>query len=430
MTAKRPMWTPPYGLREALVAVAALLTTGFLLQVAAGPFDYYLLTFPGSALACLLLMAIGAGLGLAAHRGRATAQWLAGAPMAVALTAGFMLLAILMGSVPQLALDATPGTGVTDRLGLSAMTSSWPMVFCYSATCACLAGAVTRRLTRLNIRRDATFLTAHLGFLVLLLGAGVGSADLSRYIMYVPMNETEWRVYAGAEKMVELPVAISLHAFTLEEFPPKLLLIDGEGQPLPHDKPVTWQIDPRNPDGRLGDWDLHVDEFIPRAVYQGNDSFRPMEIPGAAPAVKVTATPRGGGEPRTGWISGGNMDNFLYALQLEDSLSMAVTPADPKRFASDVTVLVRGTEPVRTTIEVNHPLRVGSWIIYQYGYDAVNGRYAHYSSFELVADPWLPVVYLGLALLALSACLLIWNGRGRRPAAASQRAPENGREAA
>lgn len=413
MTAQRPLWTAPYGAKEALLAVAALILTGFLLQLAAGPFDFYLLTFPGSAMACGLLVAGGAVLGIAARRGSALALWLTGPAMAALLSAGLMLVAVLMGSVPQVPVGTKPGEGFLSRLGLDAMTSSWPMILCYAVTCLSLAGVIVRRLRAGRTLRNATFLTAHLGLLVVLLSAGVGSADMTRYVMHVPVGETQWRVFAGEDRMLELPVAITLHSFTYEEYPPKLLLVDGEGVPQPAGKPQTWQIDTRYPDGRLGDWDFHVDSFLPRAVYAGNDAFRPMEIPGAAPAVKVTATK--GGESHTGWISGGNMDNFQHLLNLDANTAMVVTPAEPKRFASDVTVLVRGDEPVRAVIEVNSPLRIGNWIIYQYGYDAANAHYARYSSFELVADPWLTPVMAGFALIALSACLLIWNGRGTAP---------------
>jgi hypothetical protein len=45
--------------------------------------------------------------------------------------------------------------------------------------------------------------------------------------------------------------------------------------------------------------------------------------------------------------------------------------------------------------------------IYQYGYDESMGKYSRQSVFELVRDPWLPLVYTGIFMLlagALSFC--------------------------
>ena len=88
-----------------------------------------------------------------------------------------------------------------------------------------------------------------------------------------------------------------------------------------------------------------------------------------------------------------------------------MTKADPKRFLSDITVITKDGEKIRTTLEVNSPLRVGSWVIYQYGYDEDLGALSNYSSFELVYDPWIYVVYCGLIMLCLGSVFLIWLGR-------------------
>lgn len=51
-------------------------------------------------------------------------------------------------------------------------------------------------------------------------------------------------------------------------------------------------------------------------------------------------------------------------------------------------------------VSVNHPLRHKGWMIYQYGYDSYEGNY---SVLKMVRDPWLPVVWLGMALMVLAA---------------------------
>ena len=238
------------------------------------------------------------------------------------------------------------------------------------------------------------------------------------YVMYVNTGETQWRVYSEDGQGLALPLAITLHSFTMEEYAPKLVVIDRKtGLPQPEGKPEFFQIAPQTPQGHLGKWDIHVDTFYPRAVFAGNETFQPQEKPGSSPAVKVTVRSREDGKTQSGWISAGNMDEFMHVVNLDERYALAVTPPEPKQFISDVTVLVRGDEPVRTKIEVNSPLRIGSWIIYQYGYDQRLGRYSDFSSFEIVCDPWLPIVYAGFILMSLAAIFSIC----RRPARREER---------
>ena len=81
----------------------------------------------------------------------------------------------------------------------------------------------------------------------------------------------------------------------------------------------------------------------------------------------------------------------------------------PKRFASDITVYTEDGKTVRGTVEVNKPLKVNGWKIYQYGYDSFRGAESTYSVFQLVRDPWIFWVYLGIFLMIAGAlCLLFF----------------------
>ena len=49
----------------------------------------------------------------------------------------------------------------------------------------------------------------------------------------------------------QLPVAIQLEKFTIDEYPPKLMLIDKTGRPLPQDKPENLLVDNGMKSGQL-----------------------------------------------------------------------------------------------------------------------------------------------------------------------------------
>lgn len=81
----------------------------------------------------------------------------------------------------------------------------------------------------------------------------------------------------------------------------------------------------------------------------------------------------------------------------------------PKRFASDISVYTEDGKNVHGTVEVNKPLKVNGWKIYQYGYDNALGSKSPYSVFMLVKDPWLPAVYTGIFLMLAGAlCLMLF----------------------
>ena len=81
----------------------------------------------------------------------------------------------------------------------------------------------------------------------------------------------------------------------------------------------------------------------------------------------------------------------------------------PKRFASDITVYTEDGKAVQGTVEVNKPLKVNGWKIYQYGYDVRMGPESAYSVFQLVRDPWIFWVYLGIFMMIAGAlCLMLF----------------------
>ena len=81
----------------------------------------------------------------------------------------------------------------------------------------------------------------------------------------------------------------------------------------------------------------------------------------------------------------------------------------PKRFASDISVYTEDGKNLRGTVEVNKPLKVNGWKIYQYGYDVMKGPESSYSVFQLVKDPWIAWVYLGIFLMIAGAlCLMLF----------------------
>jgi cytochrome c biogenesis protein ResB len=239
--------------------------------------------------------------------------WFTSVPMAVCLISALCILALIMGLTPQGAAPVGDVAEASARLGFNAMTSSWPFVSVWFVLLLSLGSLVARRLASFRIS-DWGFYLNHAGLWLVLFAAGLGHADMERYMVRVDEGSVEQMGYDDAAGYpLPLPFAVRLHDFIMEEYPPA------------------------NPGAR----------------------------------------------------------------------------AEAKRFVSDVEISTPDGSTYRGLTEVNHPLRVGDWLIYQYGYDREAGPQSRYTVLELVRDPWLVPVYAGFAMIAAGALAMVWKGRRR-----------------
>lgn len=130
---------------------------------------------------------------------------------------------------------------------------------------------------------------------------------------------------------------------------------------------------------------------------------------------------------------GTSIDTGL-SIRLDDFVMETYPSGMPKRFASEVMATGRSGEAVRAVIEVNKPLKLDGWNIYQYDYDTEAGVESKVSVLQLVRDPWLPFVYSGIFILLAGALLLLLVGFGVKdssgcPTGASCDAVLSGRDA-
>ena len=236
---------------------------------------------------------------------------------------------------------------------------------------------------------------------------------MERYIMHVREGETEWRVYDYNENIKELPIAIHLKDFDMDVYPPKLVVIDRQsGEVQPQDNPHILQLDHDNPRALLNGWEVETLEYIHQAVRSSDSTYREVPMPGATPAARVRA--KKDELIYEGWICGGNQAQVYMTLPLDEQYSIVMTTADPRTFVSEVEVYSEKGDTKAADIEVNKPLRLDNWTIYQYGYDNQAGRLSSYSSFELVYDAWLWPVYIGIIMMMLGSVGMIWTGRMRK----------------
>jgi len=99
------------------------------------------------------------------------------------------------------------------------------------------------------------------------------------------------------------------------------------------------------------------------------------------------------------------------AIELKQFVMEVYDDGSPKRFASVIQILTQSGKNITTTVDVNKPVEVDGWKIYQYGYDTERGMMSQTSILELVSDPWLPLVYTGIFMMLLGALCLFFTAR-------------------
>ncbi|MCC8035900.1 MAG: cytochrome c biogenesis protein ResB [Rikenellaceae bacterium] len=388
-----------------IAAVAATVAAGLVLQLTVGGIDYTWLRWPANIFAGLVLVLLISTLAINRHG--LLFRWLSGLPLAVTLIAAITLLGIIMGLTPQADAGNLP-EGTMARLGFTSMTTSWPFALLYAFILLSLGCATARRMIPPG-KGDLAFYLNHLGLWLLLFSAGMGAADIERYKMQVPLGETQWRVQ-DAGRVTELPVAIHLNDFQIEQYPSKVAVARlSSGSFLPEGKPVYIEADSRAA-ARIFRWEIAVEKYLHHAVPACDTLYIEAVMPASSPAAYVRAVETNTGEVICGWISAGNSAQQGRILELDPDHALVMMPPEPKKYISDIDVSTLNGRKAHARLEVNKPLHIGHWTMYQYGYDTRAGRMSGYSVIELVYDPWIVPVYIGILMLAAGSVGLILSG--------------------
>ena len=95
-------------------------------------------------------------------------------------------------------------------------------------------------------------------------------------------------------------------------------------------------------------------------------------------------------------------------LLMGEKLALVMLPSGGssiRDYLSTVSILKNGQEVLKNTVEVNHPLEYGGFSIYQSDYRPEDPTF---SGFQIVSDPGILIVYLGLALNLAGVLLVIF----------------------
>lgn len=332
------MWNKPWKYKEGIVIGAGLVITGQLLQLTAGPIDWSVFTFPANAiaLACTVLV-LATIYALRPHV--YLFRYLTTTYSATTALGFAALMTVIMGLTRQVPASMP----ATDAIGLTRMLSYWPFVWIYLWVTITVGETAIHQLLSMK-RRNIPSLLCHTGLLLVLVTATLGSADMRRLKMICYKGQPEWRATDGQMRMHELPIAIQLDSFTIDQYPPRLLMADARGNALPEGTPQSLLLEPSLRQGKLLGWGIKIEQNISEAapkIMDASMQYVPWMSSGAVSAVLVEATSPDGKTRKKDWISDGSYLFPSQTLTLTDSLRLFMPQREPLRYASTVQIFTK-----------------------------------------------------------------------------------------
>lgn len=409
------MFNEVWKMKEGFVFGAGLILVGLALQFSVGPIHWSDFAFPINLIFLIVFLLILV-LAYWLRRRVRLFSFLLTAEAAVPTLIYAAALTVVMGLTRQVSAHER----AIDPIGLTQMLSFWPFVLVYLLL-ASIVGLITLRQILHFRLQELPSLLSHVGLFLVIVTATLGSADMERVKLTATTDMPEWRA-THEQGFVELPLAIQLEKFTIDEYPPKLLIINSQtGKSVPAKNPEIALIDKHFREGNILKWRIRVLKNLPLAapvVTSDTTKYVEWQSSGAVTALLVEAQRmkdgRAVGPPNVGWVTCGSYLFPFQELKLTKQLSLVMARREPERYASRIHVYTESQKNIVATVEVNKPVSVDGWRIYQLSYDEAMGRWSETSTFELVKDPWLPAVYVGIYMLLAGAILTFIVSQKRR----------------
>jgi hypothetical protein len=398
-TTSTPIWTFPWKFKESFLVLFAFIFIGFALEYFTN-FELNGVAYPQN----IIIISIYIGLIIISYfllRKTLIFQWLKSPYLAIASISSVLFLVILMGSFTQ---DMPSNSALVNDLSLNRIAFSYPFLFVLFFFLTNLAFIIIYRCSKISLR-NILFALNHLGLFISTIALMFSVGDVEKYTVRIDKTNL---VYELGEAKRPLPFALQLIEFNIDFFPPKIAVVDnhldevvsGNGNILSADTDSIIEFN---------QYKIAIEQWLPKAVKYGDNYFFVNDI-GYSPAVQCKITNAKGEESKP-WLSSGS---FMYPSEfysLDSNYTVVMLESEAKTFQSRIKVLHQDKSEEIINLEVNKPINIKGWDIYQTDYDKEMGSWSGYSVVEMVYDPWLPVVYVGVAMLIVGAALLMFVGK-------------------
>ncbi len=400
---KRPVVS--WSFREGAVFAVLLVVAGFAIEAVLGAQGVALPSWPSNGILLILFLVYIVVVALA-MKDNPFVKWLGGIPLGLCLIIALAILSFVGGVLPQ---EAGAGPVLVKTLRLNNVFSSWPFaltVFFFLLNLGLSLVWKTIPFKSSNLQ----FILFHAGFWMALACGLLGSADLQRVIIPLYEGRSTDQAYDSASKaMIDLPFSLYLKDFEMQEYEPQLAVYDPGKDRLEVDQSGK---SPKVAEGMEFSFQglaVNVEKFLPFAAIDDGTGL-PVSTDTGRGVPFALLSGEFDGKSFSGWVSAGSPFEKPVFIEL-DSRLLVMIPGTPKKFRSEVTVRNGESGDGRNiALEVNKPVSVKGWKLYQMGYDEKSGKWSELSLVEGVRDPWLPAVYVGFFMILAGNTLFFWKG--------------------
>ncbi len=402
-TIQRNLWENPWGYVESFFIGFGLIVTGFFLEVFATTSNTFTLKYPFNVyfLAAYVLLLI------VLYKWFSTTQiirWLTKVPASISSIALVTLLVMVMGIIPQIPSE----NNIITNLGLNHITSNWAFLLIIFQFLTCLGLITIKRISQLKWSNFG-FILNHLGLFLALIAGILGSGDLQRLSINTYEGKPSWIATDAQKNEIELPFAFYLKGFLIDEYNPKLALVDNKTGNIAHNNGKNLYLVEKGETYFYKNFEVTVNEFLENSGRIGNRYEKVNEI-GSPPSASITVKNIENDSIINSWISSGSFRYPYESLKISEEYSIVMTIPEVKKFSSDIDILTKEGERISIVLEVNKPFKFKGWKIYQLSYDDKMGKWSNLSVLELVRDPWLPLIYFGIFMMIAGAFYMFWMG--------------------
>ena len=258
-----------------------------------------------------------------------------------------------------------------------------------------------KRLKGMKLKKLG-FLAIHLGVALVLAGALAGSIWGIRGYVSVSIGKTAASFRLPDKSLHPLPFEITLDDFKVEYYDYGQILAMGG----PLEKPLYMKAIPGNAYQLKGtDYVLGVMTYLPNfCMDMGTKKACTRNFIPENPALLVQLTK--GEENREVWL-------FARYPEMQGTHRGGPLPfklvydwaEHVKAYKSFATIKKSNGSTEKAVIEVNRPLELEGFSLYQSGYDTA---YHSYSQFQVVSDPGLYIVYAGFLLVVAGVVFVLY----------------------
>jgi len=335
-----------------------------------------------------------------------TVKMLSRIPAALSSIVLFSVLVLILGLTKQNQPDTSPFARYT---GFGHIRNSFVFILSGFYLMTTLGLVILRRLKSWNFR-NAGFAMNHLGLWLIVFTGSLAAGDLVRLTAILNEKTVVWHASDDAGTRHELPFALRLLDFSISEFPPKMALVEQKEMELSGDIRKNLPMIKEGLESQIGDWHFTVLKYLPEAV-RDSSGYSVSHDTVTVQAALVRCLNEKKRIKKEGWISCGNHLFSPAYIVLDEKDLLAMTRPEAREYSSEVEIINRDGKTDTVEILVNKPVKIQKYKLYQLSYDEERGKYSTVSVIEIIRDPWLPVIYLGIFMLIAGALYLFWIGR-------------------